>query len=103
MILYHIHDLQRAVLAPFRLAAEATQAAFQNPFLPATHTRFGRVIAAGAEMFERGTRRFGKPSFGLHSVKIFRETVKVEEEVILTKPFCRLLHFKRAVKTAWRG
>jgi len=98
MMLYHIHDWQRALMAPFRFAAEATQAAFQNPFLPATHTRFGRVIAAGAEMFERGTRRFGKPSFGLHSTKIFRQTVKVEEEVVLIKPFCRLLHFKRDIE-----
>ena len=65
MILYHIHDWQRATLAPFRFVAEATQAAFQNPFFPATHTRFGRVVAAGAEMFERTTRRFGKPVFRL--------------------------------------
>jgi len=98
MILYHIHDWQRAALTPFRLAAEATQAAFQNPFFPATYTRFGRVIAAGAEMFERTTRRFGKPAFGLATTKIHREPVKVEEEIVLTKPFCRLLHFKRDVK-----
>jgi len=98
MLLYHLHDWQRAALAPFRLAAEAAHAAFQNPFFPASYTRFGRVVAAGAEMFERTTRRFGKPIFGLDSVKIFRKPVKVEEEIVLTKPFCRLLHFKRDVK-----
>jgi poly(3-hydroxybutyrate) depolymerase len=95
MLLYHLHDWQRATMAPFRVVAEATQAAFQNPFFPATYTRFGRTIAAGAELFERTTRRFTKPAFGLHTTRIFRQNVAVEEEIILTKPFCRLLHFKR--------
>lgn len=95
MMLYHFHDWQRAALAPFRLAAEATQAAFKNPFFPASGTPFGKVIAAGAEMFERTTRRFGKPSFGLKSVKHLGNKINIEEEIVLTKPFCRLLHFKR--------
>ncbi len=99
MMLYHFHDWQRAALAPLRMAAEATQAAFQNPFFPGTYTRFGRVMAAGAEMVERGTRRFRKPDFGFDTIKIMQEPVKVEEEVILSKPFCRLVHFKRATET----
>ncbi|MBV8061406.1 MAG: polyhydroxyalkanoate depolymerase [Alphaproteobacteria bacterium] len=95
MLLYHLHDWQRAAMAPFRIAAEATQAAFHNPFFPATYTHFGRAVAAGAELVERTTRQFGKPAFGLHSTVIAGDTVKVEEEVVLTKPFCKLLHFKR--------
>src|SRR5271154_2975295 len=97
MILYHLHDWQRAALAPLRFAAEATQAAFKNPFFPASYTRFGRVMAAGAEMFERTPRRFGKPSFNLKTTKISRQPVKVDEVVVLNKPFCRLLHFKRNI------
>ncbi len=98
MILYHLHDWQRATMAPFRMAAEATQAAFQNPYFPASYTKFGRAIAAGAELFERATRRFGKPVFGLNTVKIFRQSIAVEEEFVVTKPFCRLLHFKRHIE-----
>lgn len=98
MMLYHFHDWHRAAMTPFRLAAEATQATFKNPFFLPTHTPFGRVMAAGAELFERTTRRFAKPDFGLHSTKIFRETIKVEEEIILEKPFCDLVHFKRHVE-----
>ncbi len=100
MILYHLHDMQRAALAPLRLAAEATQATFKNPFFPAAYTRFGRAIAAGAELFERTTRRFAKPEFNLKTTKIAGDPVAVTEEVILTKPFCRLLHFKRATKNS---
>ncbi len=95
MLLYHLHDWQRAVLAPWRMAAEATQAAFQNPFAPTSYTHVGRVIAAGAELFERTTRRFHKPGFELNTTKLRGKVVKVEEEIIETKPFCRLIHFKR--------
>ncbi|MDP9127910.1 MAG: polyhydroxyalkanoate depolymerase [Pseudomonadota bacterium] len=100
-MLYHLHDWQRATMAPFRLAAEAAQAAFQNPFFPASHTRLGRSIAAGAELFERATRNFQKPAFGLKTTRIFRENVAVEEEVVLTKPFCKLLHFKRHIQASY--
>ncbi|MFY9287268.1 MAG: polyhydroxyalkanoate depolymerase [Alphaproteobacteria bacterium] len=95
MLLYHIHDWHRASMAPFRMVAEATQAAFQNPFFPGSYTRFGRTIAAGAELFERTTRKFTKPTFGLHTTKVLGDQVKVEEEYVLKKPFCNLLHFKR--------
>lgn len=98
MMLYHLHDWRRATLAPFRIAAEAAQAAFQNPFFPAAHTQFGRAIAAGAELFERSTRNYTKPKFGLDTTRIFREEIRVEEEIVLTKPFCNLLHFKRHTK-----
>jgi poly(3-hydroxybutyrate) depolymerase len=96
MLLYHFHDFQHAVLAPWRMAAEATQAAFQNPFMPSTYTKAGRTIAAGAELFERTTRRFTKPKFGLDSVKSRGTAVDITEEIVATKPFCRLIRFNRA-------
>jgi len=99
MLLYHLHDWQHAALAPFRLAAEATQAAFHNPMFPAAQkTHFSRSVAAGAELFERTTRRYTKPAFNIHSIRSGLEDIKITEEVTLTKPFCRLLHFKTDVE-----
>ena len=95
MLLYHIHDWHRAALAPFRFAANAAQATFQSPFLPHSYTRFGRALAAGAEIFERTTRNFGKPVFGLNTTKVMGDVVNVTEEVVMKRPFCNLLHFKR--------
>jgi len=100
MLLYHFHEWEHAALAPFRLFAEAMHTAFQNPFSPASHSHFGRNMAAGAELFERTTRRFVKPTFGLKSTRIFREIVKVEEEIILKQPFCNLIHFKRHIEAS---
>jgi poly(3-hydroxybutyrate) depolymerase len=99
MLLYHLHDWQIAALAPFRAAAGAARASFQNPYMPASYEKLARIVTASAELFERTTRQFTKPSFGLKTTRIGQQTVNIEEEIILTKPFCNLLHFKRDTET----
>ncbi len=93
--LSQLYDLSHAMLTPMRMAAEATQTVFQNPFLPTSYTSFGRAVAAGAELVERTTRRFGKPEFDLKTTTVAGRPVDVVEEVAKSKPFCRLLHFQR--------
>lgn len=68
---------------------------FRNPWNPASYTRLGRTISASAEMTERLTRKFGKPSFNIDETEIGGETVRVTREAVIEKPFCRLLHFRR--------
>ncbi len=97
-MLYHLYDLQHAMMTPMRIQAELMRSAFQNPFNPLSYTQTGRTLSASAEMFERATRRFGRPEFGLHETIIDGETIKVEENVVAEKPFCKLLNFKRNCK-----
>lgn len=97
-MLYHLHELQHAMAAPFRLQAELTRTVFQNPLNPLSYTPFGRTIGASAELVERATRRFGRPEFGLNSTEVAGKKIPVQEEVIVEKPFCSLLHFKRKTK-----
>lgn len=94
-MIYHFYDMQKAMLGPSRFAAAVTCNLYRNPFNPLSHTQLGRTIAANAEMFERLTKRFGKPEFGLLHTEIGGKRVDVTEEVILEKPFCNLLHFRR--------
>ena len=61
-MIYQLHELQHAMMTPARIAAEMIQSAFKNPFNPLSYLQSGRTIAAGAEVFERMTRRFGKPA-----------------------------------------
>ncbi len=96
-MLYHLYDLQHAALTPLRLMAEATQQTFQNPFLPASYTKVGRAVAAGAELINRTTRRWGKPDFGLPTTRINGRDVAVTEQVVLEKPFGNLVNFARAI------
>jgi poly(3-hydroxybutyrate) depolymerase len=97
-MLYHLYDLQHAMMTPARLSAEVTKMIFQNPWNPLTHTAVGRTIAAGAELFERVHRRFGEPDWGLKETIIGGKNVSVTEETIIEKPFCSLTHFKRNIK-----
>ncbi len=97
-MLYHLYDLQHALLTPARLMAEVTRSAYANPANPLAFTKLGRSIAAGAEVFERATRRFGEPDFGLHETTINGETIAVTEKIVAEKPFCNLVNFHRATK-----
>ena len=94
-MLYHLHELQHAALAPVRLFAEAVQTFYSHPWMPASYTSLGRAMAAGAELLERTTRRYPKPAFNLPSTRINGEEVAVREMVVYEKPMCQLLHFQR--------
>ena len=67
----------------------------RSSFNPLAKTPVGRSIAASAEMFERVTRRYGKPRFHFTETKVDGQSVAVEEKIVWQKPFCRLLHFER--------
>jgi poly(3-hydroxybutyrate) depolymerase len=62
---------------------------------PWSHTEFGKSIAAGCELFERTTRRYGKPEWGLDFTEVNGVRTAVEVRSIWEKPFCRLLYFDR--------
>lgn len=95
MPLYHLYEMNHAAMAPARAFTDAARMILKNPFNPLSYTPMGRNLAAGCELFERTTRRYGKPEFGLASTMIGGERVAVREEVVWKKPFCKLLHFKR--------
>jgi poly(3-hydroxybutyrate) depolymerase len=93
---YQFYELAHAALAPARIVSDATYAMFRNPFNPLAATPFGRNVAAGAELFERMTRRYGKPVFGLNTTTVDGVAHEVLEEIVWSRPFGSLLHFVRA-------
>lgn len=92
---YHMYEMAHLALAPARAVSDATRLFFKNPINPWSHTHIGRNMAASAELFERMTRRYGKPAFGLDTTTIGGTTYTVEEQVVWERPFCRLLKFDR--------
>ncbi|MBV1704141.1 MAG: polyhydroxyalkanoate depolymerase [Hyphomicrobiales bacterium] len=92
---YQLYELTHAALAPARFASDATRMLLKNPFNPFSHTPMGRNLAAGAEMFERVTRRYGKPAFGLDTTQADGRAIAIDEEIVWSRPFCNLLHFRR--------
>ncbi|MEM8795299.1 MAG: polyhydroxyalkanoate depolymerase, partial [Pseudomonadota bacterium] len=95
MTFYLLHELTHAALSPFRTLADMTRLYYQNPLNPLARTPLGRSAAAGCEVFERATRQYGKPAFGIKDVVVDAQKLKVEEEVVWSNTFCNLINFVR--------
>jgi poly(3-hydroxybutyrate) depolymerase len=94
-MLYQLHEMQRSFLTPVMQWADMSSKLFTNPVSPLAHTPFSQRIAAGYELMYRLGKDYEKPQFEISTSLLDGETVSITEEVTLTKPFCRLLHFKK--------
>jgi poly(3-hydroxybutyrate) depolymerase len=92
---YRMHEAAYLAVAPWRTLSDMTRFWLKSPLNPISHTEFGRNLAASAELFERLTRRYGKPAFGFDATIIDEHSVPVHEEIVWKAPFCQLLHFVR--------
>ena len=93
--MYWLYELSHAALNPSRAFAQVTRLYFKNPLNPLSHTTFGKSMAAGAEVFERATRRYGKPDWRIEDTNVNGQRVPVRIESVWERPFCQLLHFER--------
>jgi poly(3-hydroxybutyrate) depolymerase len=93
-MLYQAYEFQRLLAHPVRLWANALEEVYTSPYNPWSDTWFGKSVAAGAEIVSRLTANYGKPAFGLQTTRVGDETVAVNEEILLRKPFCQLLRFR---------
>ena len=93
--LYWLYEMNHAALNPARAWADAVRLAFKNPINPLYSTTFGKSIAAAAELFERSTRRYGRPEWQISSALVGGERVPVHISSVWERSFCRVLHFER--------
>ena len=93
--LYWFYEMSHAALNPARAFADVAKLYFKNPLNPLSHTTYGKTVAAAAEMFERSTRRYGKPDWNIESTMVGGERAPVRASVVWERPFCRLIHFER--------
>lgn len=90
-------------MRPARAAADSYRQFLNHPLNPLAHTWAGRNAAAACEVFERTTRRYEKPTFGLKTTRIAGQEIAVTEEIVWQAPFCRLTHFRRDMPEARRA
>jgi poly(3-hydroxybutyrate) depolymerase len=93
--IYWAYEAGHAALQPARALADVMRLYFKNPLNPFAHTTYGKSVAAAAELFERSTRRYGKPDWHIDSVVVGGERAPIHVNVVWERPFCRLLHFER--------
>jgi poly(3-hydroxybutyrate) depolymerase len=95
MMLYALHETQRALMGPWTGAAGAMARMFSEPGNGWSQLPGASQLAAGSELMYRLGKDYEKPSFDIHRVEAHGREVAVLEQVALELPFCRLLHFAR--------
>jgi poly(3-hydroxybutyrate) depolymerase len=92
---YALYEQAHAVLAPYRAWGGLARSALAMSPLALVAPALARPAEAALEMFERMTRRYAKPSFGIRSATVGTESFAIEERVAWETPFCRLVHFAK--------
>ena len=95
MLLYQLHELWRASLAPYAYFADAGAKMYSAPDSWLTALPGSQRAAAAFELMYRLGKEYEKPEFGIHQIEVEGVSIPVVERVALEKPFCRLLRFKR--------
>lgn len=94
-MLYSLHEYAYYSAAPLRAMAQMTRDFWGSKLNPASDTAIGRTLYASAELFSNVTKRYGKPEWGINSVKINDVDVRVQIIEDWSSPWCRLLRFQR--------
>ena len=92
---YYAYEMAHAFMSPVRFGVQALRQTVGWPLNPMGYTTVGKNMVAACEVFENITRRYGKPEFGIKSVAIGGIDVAIHEEIVVSKPFCNLIHFGR--------
>lgn len=95
MLLYQLHELNRAWMAPMTYWADAGAKMFGASGSWLSGLPGANRVAAGYELIYRIGKDYEKPRFEIHDVEKDGRHYPVVERVIADKPFCRLLRFKR--------
>lgn len=95
MLLYQIHENTRAWMAPMTYWAEAVAKMYTAPGSWLSSLPGSQRVAAGCELIHRIGKDYEKPNFDIHEIEVEGISIPVVERVVLEKPFCRLLRFKR--------
>jgi poly(3-hydroxybutyrate) depolymerase len=94
-MLYDAYEMQRSLLAGASKLAGLGAGWLSNPANPLGYSAMGPMVAASLEVFAHAAAPRGKPEFGIKEVVIGRKKVRVEEEIVVRKPFGQLKHFAR--------
>jgi poly(3-hydroxybutyrate) depolymerase len=94
-MLYQWYETQRALLSPFAEFASASSKLYSHPLSPFNHTPLSDRVSAGFDLMHRLAKEYEKPEFDIRTAQVADIEVAVQERVAMTKPFCRLLRFKR--------
>lgn len=94
---YNMLELHRQSLIPFTFGLEVTNNWVTHPKNPIHTTNLANLILSNLIRAERLTKTYQKPKFNINECKIDNKLYIIEEELVLSKSFCQLRHFKKSV------
>ncbi len=94
-MLYNAYEMQRSMMAGASAMASWTSKILSDPANLWGYLDGGKMMASALDVFAHASASRGKPGFGLHSTLVDGREVAVTEEVLVDKPFGRLLRFRR--------
>src|SRR5437763_13144470 len=94
-MLYDAYEVQRSLLAGASKLAGLGAGWLNNPSNPWGYSSMGPIVAASLEVFAHASAPRGKPEFGIHSTRIGRKDVPVQEKVLLRKHFGQPKHYAK--------
>src|SRR5438094_6736205 len=97
-MLYYAYEAQRGALAPLRLFAETVHSLINQPWPIIGNLPLMRGTAAALNLFSRSGLSHERAPFGIDNVTIDGAAIPITEEIVSTHPFCRLVHFRKAVQ-----
>ena len=97
---YEMHEMAHLALAPARAVSDAARTWLESPINPFSYTAAGRKMAASAKIFERLTRRYDKPAFGLATTAVDGKIVAIVERVAWERSFASSSILKSSL-TGW--
>jgi poly(3-hydroxybutyrate) depolymerase len=99
-MLYQLYETQRALMSPFSEFASASAKLYSHPLSPFAHAPMAQRMSASFDLMHRLAKEYEKPPFAITAATVGGVEIAVQEQVALTKPFCRLLRFKRFTDNA---
>ncbi len=94
-MLYALHEAAYRAAAPLRLAAQTSRDFWRSPNNLAVDSQFGRTLYASADVFANMTKQYGRPAWGIDTVLIEGEPVRISNEVVWRSPWVNLRRFSR--------
>ncbi len=95
MLLYQWHEFWRAGMAPYTYFADAGAKMYAANDSWLSSLPGAQRTAAAFELTYRLGKAYEKPEFGIHQIEVEGLSIPVVERVVMERPFCRLLRFKR--------
>lgn len=92
---YPLFDLYRQSLRPMDATLDFFKDVANDKYNPFINTRYGRLRKAMLESTGRLLQNYPKQGFQYRPITVNGESYPVSETLVLEKPFCKLLRFRR--------